>query len=290
MAGRLGTFAGLGLSFGAAMIVPLSSSAAPPPVAVPNFLTQQGRLLDNTGAPVSGAPMFVFTIYADSAGATKLWTETQSITLDSGFFSTTLGSVTALTPGLFDGTTRYLGIKVGSDPEMKPLQPLTSVPYALVAGNVMGDITPTTVSVGGSVVIDAAGHWVGSPTGLAGPMGPTGPTGPKGATGTAGPTGPAGVTGATGPTGPTGPAGTATNFAGVSTVTTSGSSAADLATDTATCPSGTYVLGGGCVAGANSYVKESEPTGNNAWFCASHDDQDHSGTNVAVQAFARCSP
>src|SRR5689334_21848712 len=152
MSRKLGNVAGLGLSFGAAALAPGVSNAA---TAVPNFLTQQGRLFDGSGVPVSTAKTFVFTIYADAGGATALWTETQSITLDDGYFSTSLGSVTPLPANLFDGSTRYLGIKVGADPEMTPRQPLTSVPYALVAGNAVGDITPSTVSVGGNVVIDA---------------------------------------------------------------------------------------------------------------------------------------
>jgi hypothetical protein len=69
------------------------------------------------------------------------------------------------------------------------------------------------VAVGGSIVIDSSGEWVGSPTGLVGPTGPTGatgvagPSGPTGATGAIGVAGPAGATGATGATGPTGPTG-----------------------------------------------------------------------------------
>jgi hypothetical protein len=265
MSRKLRTLAGLGFSFGTAMVLPVSSNAAPPP-AVPNFLTQQGRLLDNTGAPVPGTPTFVFTIYADAAGTTNLWTETQAITLDSGFFSTTLGSVVPLPAGLFNGTTRYLGIKVGADPEMTPRQPLTSVPYALVAGNVTGDITPASVSVGGGVVIDSSGHWVGSPTGLVGPTGPAGPTGPKGATGAAGPN----------------------NYTSITTVAGPGMSGSSISTDTVTCPVGKVVLGGGCESGY--YLKESEPsTDGTSWSCVAQDDADHSDT-VTVKAFARCSP
>jgi hypothetical protein len=296
MSRKLGTLASLGLSFTTAMVLPLSSSAAPS--AVPNFLAQQGRLFDDSGDPVTGTPQFVFTIYADAAGATSLWTETQSITLDSGYFSTTLGSVTALPATLFNGTTRYLGIKVGTDPEMSPRQPLTSVPYALIAGNATGDITPTSVSVAGSVVIDSAGHWVGSTAGLAGPAGATGPKGADGATGPAGakgatgpqgpigPAGPQGVQGATGATGPQGPAGPS-NYSAITTVTGPGATGAQTVGDTATCPSNSYVVGGGCAT--DHFVKVSEPSSNSAWYCVAQDEFDRSD-NVSVTAYARCSP
>jgi hypothetical protein len=294
MSRKIGTLAGLGFSFTTAMVLPLSSSAAP----VPDFLTQQGRLFDNTGAPVTGSPQFVFTIYDDAAGTTSLWTETQSIALDSGYFSTTLGSVTALPANLFNGKTRFLGIKVGTDPEMSPRQPLTSVPYALIAGNATGDITPTSVSVAGAVVIDSAGHWVGSAAGLAGPTGPigpkgadgaTGPTGPagaKGATGATGPVGPAGPQGPVGPTGPQGPAGP-TNYSAITTVTGPGATGSQSASDTATCPANSYVLGGGCYT--DHFVKVSEPSGNNAWACIAQDEFDRTD-NVGITAYARCSP
>jgi hypothetical protein len=302
MARKLGILAGLGFSFGAATMLPQSSNAAVP--AVPDFLTQQGRLFDNTGAPVTGAPQFVFTIYSDANGTDPLWTETQIITLDSGYFSTSLGSVTPIPNTLFTGLTRYLGIKVGSDPEMSPRTPLTSVPYALIAGNVIGDIKPNSVSIGSAVVIDSTGKWVGDPTGLMGPTGATGAKGATGATGPAGPTGPTGPTGpsgvgiqgptgatgaqgATGPTGPTGPAGPS-NYASITTVTGAGPTGTGSANDTATCASGHYVLGGGCAT--LNYLKISEPSGNNAWSCTAEQDVDDASATVTVTAYARCSP
>ncbi len=112
--------------------------AAPAPPPVPQTLQQQGRILDKDGAPVSSTVHFVFTVY-DSATASKpanvLWTEEQDITLDDGYFSTELGSVTAIPGDLFDGSSRYLGVTVGSDDEMTPRQTISSVPYALLAGS-----------------------------------------------------------------------------------------------------------------------------------------------------------
>jgi Collagen triple helix repeat (20 copies) len=312
MARKIGIVAGLGITLGSAMLVPVSSSAAPAPSQVPSFLTQQGRLFDDSGDPVTGTPTFVFTIYSDAAGTNVLWTETQQITLDDGYFSTSLGSVTAIPDTVFDGSTRYLGIKVGSDPEMSPRQPLTSVPYALIAGNVIGDITPRSVSIDGSTVIDASGQWVGDPTGLAGPKGATGDPGPTGATGptgapgspggqgipgvtgptgapgtpgVTGATGPTGAKGATGATGPTGP----TNWSSITTVTGPGGTGSSLATDTAKCASGHYALGGGCYS--SYYLKTSEPNSNNAWDCVAIEDADESSSvEVDTTAYVRCSP
>ncbi len=84
-------------------------------------------------------------------------------------------------PGFFTiywRTTLYLGVAVGGE-ELAPRLPLHSVPYAIksgVAQNVTGDITPSSitiggangtvidssgVTVGGNVIIDASGEWSG---------------------------------------------------------------------------------------------------------------------------------
>jgi hypothetical protein len=108
--------------------------SSPARAAVPGTLTQQGRLLDSGGMPVSGPVAFVFTIYdAPTAGA-SLWTESQMITLEDGYFSARLGDMTAIPATVFTGAIRYLGIKVATDSEAVPREPLTSVPYAILAG------------------------------------------------------------------------------------------------------------------------------------------------------------
>lgn len=184
----------------------LAAMCALPAVAaaqVPTTMIHQGRLLDRTGAAVTGSQSVVYRIYDSATGGTPIWTETLTVTLDDGYFSTQLGATTPLTATVFGGRTRFLGVTVGTDPEMTPREPIGSVPYALVATNVVGDITPTSISIGGTQIVDSTGHWVGATSGPAGPQGPIGPIGP------AGPMGPAGPTGLTGPTGPMGPAGPA---------------------------------------------------------------------------------
>ena len=115
-----------------------SPSASAAAGTVPQTLTQQGRLLDSTGAPVDAVQLtFTFSLYTTGAAGTAIWTENQSITPDNGYFSAKLGDVTAFTPTIFDGSqgTLYLGIKIGSDAEMAPRQELTSVPFAMLALN-----------------------------------------------------------------------------------------------------------------------------------------------------------
>jgi hypothetical protein len=56
------------------------------------------------------------------------------ITLEDGYFSARLGDTTAIPATVFTGAIRYLGIKVATDSEAVPREPLTSVPYAILAG------------------------------------------------------------------------------------------------------------------------------------------------------------
>ncbi len=182
---------------------------------VPGLVTHQGRLFDAAGKPLTDTLSVTFTIYdGEAAGATELWKETVSLTVEDGYFSVALGETTTLDTTVLDGSERWLGIKVGSDAEMTPRAGIRSVPYAIMAGDVTGVIHPKSVEISGiGEVIDGNGQWVGDPTGLAGPQGPTGPAGavgpqgPQGPVGPVGPQGPAGVDGAVGPAGMMGPAG-----------------------------------------------------------------------------------
>lgn len=187
--------------------VGLGASAAA--AAVPATISHQGRLYDAKGAPVSATLKVVFTIYdGEGAGAEAVWSEELDVAFDDGYFSARLGTATPLDTKVFDGSVRYLGIAVGADPEMAPRAAVGSVPYALMAEDVRGDIAPQSVSITGhGVVIDSNGQWVGDPTGLVGPAGPAGPPGAAGMQGAAGPAGPAGTQGAAGPAGPMGPQG-----------------------------------------------------------------------------------
>ena len=155
--------------------------AAAAEAAVPQTITHQGRLYDAAGKPVNETLDVKFAIYADPASPDAIWTEIRSITFEDGYFSASLGELTPFTDmsgkNVFDGSVRYLGVTVGGDPEMSPRAAVQSVPYAMVAGDAIGDIHPTSIWVNGNIVIDGSGHWVGDPTGLIGPAGPQGPKG-----------------------------------------------------------------------------------------------------------------
>ncbi len=141
----------------AASLAPAAASAQ----GVPQTLMHQGRLFDTAGAPLAGRQTITYRIYDAATGGMLLWSEANSVTLDEGFFSVQLGASTPFPSTVFNGSPRFLAVAVGSDPEMTPREVVASVPYALVAGNVTGDITPRSISIAGTMVIDSMGRWVG---------------------------------------------------------------------------------------------------------------------------------
>ncbi len=105
--------------------------------ALTKQLSYQGRLQDASGAPVAnGTYSVTFSIYNVSSGGSALYTETQNVTVDKGGFSAYIGSVTPL--NLPFNEDYFLGMTVGSDPEMTPRLKLSVVGtsiFALDAGN-----------------------------------------------------------------------------------------------------------------------------------------------------------
>jgi len=207
----------------------LGSFSSSGQAAVPNGITQQGRVLDTDGNPVTTEVAMTFTIYDDptaSAAGNVLWSEVLNIQLDDGYFSARIGEDgdNKFPADLFDGSVRYLGITVGTDDELSPRARLASVPYAFVAGDAIGDIHPLTVSVNGKEVINKKGEWVGTPVDRA--------------------------------------LSSVLSLAkGASTSTTNSTSAV------VTCPTDSFVTGGGCTAQSDSAsdgypgsVKESYPS------------------------------
>jgi len=115
------------LVVGLLTLVSFSSSSA----QVPQLINYQGKLTKSTGAPLDTTISMIFSIYADSAGTILKWTETQgAVVVEKGIFNVLLGSVNLIPDSVFNGSVRYLGVKVGGDPEITSRKPMVSVPYA----------------------------------------------------------------------------------------------------------------------------------------------------------------
>ena len=116
----------LGLVLAVAVMVPVIAGAA-----VPRTMSYQGVLSDNLGAPLPDGPHNLsFALYATDVGGAPLWSEAQTaVQVSRGYFSVTLGSVTALdTP--FD-QPYWLEVAVDGGAALQPRIALAASPYAL---------------------------------------------------------------------------------------------------------------------------------------------------------------
>ena len=224
------------LALAALSAAPLSAAPLSDSTDAPPLLNFQARLADSAGAPVNQVVSVRVRLYDSPVSGAALFDETHLVPVTNGLLSLYVGSVMPLDPAVLDAhPVLYAGLTFDNDSEMVPRSRLSAAAYATrastagradVALDVPGfDITPGSVSVGGQLVINSNGHWVGPLQGLAGPAGPVGPQGPmgepgqpgpaglpgamgpQGPMGPAGPVGPAGATGPAGPEGPVGPAG-----------------------------------------------------------------------------------
>ncbi len=199
MMGRKFTF----LMLLAAMLMPAASWA------LPDTLMQTGIVFDD-GRPIHGEANVVVRFYAEAAGGDPIFEELhRDVEFVEGMYSIAIGSINELSVDIFQRDAVYVGIEVDDLGEGRPRISLGKVPAAWVADNAIGDITPRSVRIGEQVVIDERGRWVGSPTGLRGPVGPDGADGAPGRDGAQGPQGPRGAQGPQGDQGDQGPAGQA---------------------------------------------------------------------------------
>jgi hypothetical protein len=127
---------------------------------VPQMINYQGRLTDDSGDPLDTTVSVVFTIYDDSAEGTAKWSETHpSVTVVNGLFNVILGAGSppvAIHDTVFNGPDRYLGITVGSDPELSPRTHLVSAGYSHRVSTVdgaSGGIISGDVTIRGNVQI-----------------------------------------------------------------------------------------------------------------------------------------
>jgi hypothetical protein len=109
----------------------IAAVAPPAEAAVPQTITNQGRLFEAEGGPIEGTLTVLFAIYDSADAKDPIWSEEHEVTFEEGYYSVSLGSIVPFGEGVFDGSLRYFGITVGDEPELLPRSPVQSVPYAL---------------------------------------------------------------------------------------------------------------------------------------------------------------
>ncbi|MBS4032859.1 MAG: hypothetical protein KGZ85_00220 [Ignavibacterium sp.] len=119
--------------------------------AIPKQFDYQGVLKTSAGGvvPDGNYPM-TFRIYNDPTGGTALWTETQTVAVANGIFSVHLGSNTAIA-GVPFNRIHFLGITLGTEPELLPRTMLTPSPYSFMSMDIMDEAVTTTKIHDGAV-------------------------------------------------------------------------------------------------------------------------------------------
>lgn len=117
---------------------------------IPKLINYQGMLTQSDGkTPVPNANYpILFSIYNTSSGGSALWSHTYNVSVTNGLFNIILGDSSAPINLPFD-TTYWLGIKVGTDPELFPRAQLTSVGYAYRANVADSAVVSPPPSTGG---------------------------------------------------------------------------------------------------------------------------------------------
>ncbi len=103
---------------------------------IPTVMSYDGYLTDANGKPIaSGRKDFSFAIYTSPSGGSPIWTEIhEKVLVNNGTFHVVLGKGTVPKPlNLPFDQQYYLGVRVGNDPEMTPLQELMPSAYSFRA-------------------------------------------------------------------------------------------------------------------------------------------------------------
>lgn len=113
-----------------ALIVLVQFAAA----QIPRTISYQGVVTDTLGNPKpDGTYSFTFRLYAGASGGSALWSETKTLQVKRGLFSTLLGDQVVFGPSLTFASPYWLSVQVASEPELSPRIPLSTVAYSIRA-------------------------------------------------------------------------------------------------------------------------------------------------------------
>ena len=134
------------------LILTLTATAAYPP-----FINYQGRLTDTEGNPVpDGLYSLTFTIWDSYTDGNAIWvSDPMSINTANGLFDVLLGVIPSSV--FIPAADRFLGIKIGENPELAPRTWLVAVPYAYYAGNAYASETCPAWTINGDDIFHSQG-------------------------------------------------------------------------------------------------------------------------------------
>jgi hypothetical protein len=101
-------------------------------VLAPRTINYQGRLTDLNGNPVvDGTHSLTVSLYVTQTGTTPAWNDNFPTTTKNGYFNVVLGSGSQSLNTIDFSQQFWVGVRIDTDSEMTPRQPLNGVPYAL---------------------------------------------------------------------------------------------------------------------------------------------------------------
>ncbi|MEO5930908.1 MAG: hypothetical protein ABIR47_13305 [Candidatus Kapaibacterium sp.] len=130
-------------------------AAAPAMAQIPQTISYQGFVRDQSGQEVTGNVNITVKIYETATGGTAIWSETHNaVRFDKGLFNIILGEAQPTPSPLnlaFD-KTYYIGLTIGAGGnELSPRTELASSPYALNARKVVDSAIVTNSIANGAV-------------------------------------------------------------------------------------------------------------------------------------------
>jgi hypothetical protein len=137
----------------AAVVVLALLALAPTALAqAPQLVNYQGTITDDTGGPLAtGSYCFSFSVYnGPDPGATLIWgpEAIDAVAVVDGYFNVILGGTVPLDE-VFGEPDRFVGVQVGADcaslgGEILPRQQVLSAPFAMAAGDLVGEVRTTS--------------------------------------------------------------------------------------------------------------------------------------------------
>ncbi len=124
----------------------------------------QGKLADKSNTAITKPIPVRFALYNSPTSSTSLWDEAKTVTPDKdGLFATMLGETTPLLQKVFSENGDrglYLGITIGSSPELLPRQQIATSQYAKTAETLQGLplITQTQTARNVVLALDSSGN------------------------------------------------------------------------------------------------------------------------------------
>ncbi len=127
------------------------------PIAIPGVISYQGKLTNTDGTPkTDGDYSFTFKLYDSESASTAIWSETKTMTLKNGLFSTYLGDVVPFGASVTFTDAYWLGVTVESGSELSPRISLSTVPYSYTALRADSAVHVPAQSIGTDEIKDQA--------------------------------------------------------------------------------------------------------------------------------------